>query len=450
MTQLVVPSLSLLIAAPEGRSELPLVELDKAKVKAKRRHVQLREGSKHREKADCSYGSYGNTLRFSAWEMCHAAKKTELTRTFAQQRADQLALLFAHEHHDHFIWDSQNLRCVDGSGMWLEDFSGTGLAGRVGEALAYLTMVKLWGYVYWDRIASVWLRAARGRQIEHQDMVQAARYTGHLDGSAPTPQPDFVFEKPDRTASLMEAKGSFVTPGNKHPDVKNELKHGLEQLDAWSSLIAPSPSSCIAIGSLLREASDPCDDPSLIVHVDPPPTERPGIAPIEVPLDAVRRGNYGAWLKEMGFRRGGRALADRREVETRAIELPVVTLNGRDFALSIKGWRVDDHWPVPFPWWPIELIHVPPRHRFEFLREIGITGVYAAGLEVATLRAVCKALGSTSSAALMDLQPVMDWLERDAREAEGFYGSIMPDGSLLGIVSSRHLRRDAKMETFKL
>jgi len=447
---MVVPSHPLIITAPQGASELPLVELDKSKVKTDGRHVQLREGSRKRAQADCSYGDYSAALHFSAWEMHHAAKKTELTRTFTQRRADELGLLFAHEHHDRFVWNTQNLRCVDGSGLWLEDFSSTGLAGRIGEAFAYLTMVKLWGYIYWDRIASIWLRAARGLQIHHQDMVQVARYTGSLTGNAPTPQPDFVFEKADRTISLMEAKGSFVTPGNSRPNVKNVLKHGLEQLDTWSSLIAPAPSSSIAIGSFLREASDPCSDPSLILHVDPPPAEQSDIAPVDVPRDAIRRGNYGAWLAAMGFRQSGSALADRRELDTAAIELPVVALNGREFALSIQGWRIDQRRFAAFPWWPFEMMHFPWRHRFEFLREVGITGVYATGLEISTLRAASAALADPASAALMDLQPTTDFGISQGQQPDGFYGSVMPDGSLLGVVSSRYFDRELRLEAFRL
>ncbi len=451
MTQLVVPSHTLTLVAPQGVSSLPLVELDKAKVRAERRHLQLRKGSKKRREADCSYGDFGRSLRFNAWELCHAAKKTELTRTFTQLQVDTLGILFAHEHHSRFVWDTENLRCADGSGMWLEDFSGTGLAGRVGEALAYLAMIKLWGYVYWDRIASVWLRAARSAQIEHRDMVQVARYTGNLVGNLPSLQPDFIFEKSDRTLSLMEAKGSFVTPGNNRPDVKKALKHGLEQLDAWASLITPAPSNSVAIGSLLREASDPCEDPSLMVHVDPPPTGRPIIDPIALPPDGLRRANYGAWLGQMGFRGSGSALADGRQVETRPIVLPVVTLNGRDFALSTQGWRVDRRWPRLFPWWHFELLEdIPPELRIDLMRDAGVTGLFVSGLEVTILRAVSDALRMASSQALMELQPIVDFDTREGRQPEGFYGSVMPDGSLLGIVSSNLLGQQFRTETFAL
>lgn len=433
MTQLVLPS-PLTLTVPQGGSRLPLVELDKTTVKAKRKRAVLPKAE--REKADCAYGSFGSHLQFTAWELYHAAKKTELTKTFTQSDADGLALCFAHEHHDRFVWNTQNFRCTNGSGLWLEDFSRAGLAGRIGEAIAYLVMVKQWGFVYWDRIASVWLRSASGQRIEHKQMVQVARYTGTLKEKAFDLQPDFVFEKADQTTSLMEAKGSFVTPETLHPVDKGVLKHGLEQLDAWGSLITPTPASSVVIASYLREASDPAADPSLIVHVDPPPRRRPDIEPVPVPPDQIRRGNYAGWLAQMGFRRSGRALADRREIATESVTLPVLSLNGRRFAISFLGWRLREPHRLMPPWFPFGLLDLPWPHQIEFLRHIGIDGVYVAGIEVSVLEAIGRTLINPADAALMELQPTVDLVADEGRQRPGFYGSVMPDGSLLGIVTS--------------
>lgn len=446
MTQLTIPA-PLTLTEPQGASSLPLVELDKTTVRTTRKSVLLPKAQ--RAAADCSYGAFGPELRFTAWEMFHAAKKTELTRTFTQRRAEELGLLMAHEHHDRFVWDTKNFRCADGSGLWLEDFSQTGLAGRIGEAMGYLTMVKLWGYVYWDRVATVWLRAAHKIQIQHHEMVKAAKYTGLLNGGAFDLQPDFVFEKQDGTTSLMEAKGSFVSPENDRPDVKSPLKHGLEQLDAWASLIAPAPSSSIAIGTLLRQESDPCSDPSMILHVDPPPPSRPDIAPVEIPRDQIRRGNYGVWLAEMGFRQTGRALIERRETRTAAVSMPVATINGRKFALSIQGWRVDQRRFRYRPWWPFELLHLPWRHQIEFLRELGVDGVYAVGLETSTLRLLERGIASPSTSIVNEQEPVSQVVEGGGQREGGFYGSIMPDGSLMGVVAGRSLE-GIEVEKFTL
>lgn len=353
MTNVVSHGRALTIQEPEGGSQLPLVEVKKDKVLKKHGRIVLPK--KDRETADSSYGPFdGSRLHFSAWELFHAAKKTELTRSFTSQRADELAFVFAHEHHDRLIWNTDNLRCADGSGLWLEDFSGKGLAGRIGEALAYLTMTKKWGYTYWDRIASVWIRAASNSHINHRDMVKAARFTGCLTSGQFDLQPDFVFEKPNGNVALMEAKGSFITPGNDHPNAKGPLKHGLDQTAKWANLISPAPSECIAISSLLREQSDRSSDPSLILHVDPPPGEQIDIEPAELPVDTIRRANIGAWLTGMGFQTSGIALTTGREYSHADTSLPVVTINGFDFAIRIHGWRVDPDRHVPPPFMPFE------------------------------------------------------------------------------------------------
>jgi hypothetical protein len=152
----------------------------------------------------------------------------------------------------------------------------------------------------------------------------------------------------------------------------------------------------------------------------------------------------------MGFERSGSALIYRREIETAAVELPIVTIQGRDFALSIRGWRVDRNRLWSVPWWTFELMHLPWRQRVEFLREFGITGVYAVGLEVATLRLICTALASSASTALMEVQPTTGMGTAEAQTAEGFYGSVMPDGSLLGIVSTPFFDRELRTEAFRL
>lgn len=450
MIQMVMPSLPIIVMPPQGASVLPLVELDKTKVKTKRRRVQIRDGTTKRKVADCSYGNFTGKLSFTAWELFHAAKKTELTRSFTPKRSEPLGLLFADEHYDRFIWNKPNLRCADGSSMWLEDFSTTGLSGRIGEALAYLTMVQAaWGYVYWDRIASIWMRAARNANINHQDMVRIAQFTGQITQKGPMPQPDFAFEKLDQSVALMEAKGSFVAPGNSRPNTKRPLQHGLEQLDAWGHLITPTPARSIAIGSFLREQSDPCTDPSLILHVDPRPASHPDVEPIELPRDLIRRGNYGMWLAEMGFRDSGRALAERRATEVFPSELGVITLGGRDYAFSIQGWRIDQSRLGMPPWYPFELLMVPWRHHVRFLWDVGVTGVYAVGLDVTVLRAISASLADVNANALMDLQRTPVDLGR-SQPLDGFYGSVMPDGSMLGVISTRLLEPEMRVETFRL
>lgn len=450
MTQMLIPSHPITFNAPQGTSSLPLVEVPKSKVSPKHKPIRLRKDSQKRKQADCSFGKFSGALDFNAWQFFHAAKKTELASSFTPQQADRRAFAFALEHEDTFVWNTGNFRRIDRSIFDLEDFASSGFAGRVGEAIAYLTMVK-WGYVFWDRCASVWARAAQQAHISHGEQLKVAQYlASRVASGRPQNEPDFVFEKPNGDVALMEAKGSFVDPDKDNPSTKDDLRQALRQLAAWSAVLSPTPRKSYGIGTYMREEHDANDDPSLIVFVDPPGESDPDVQPAELSADLVRRCNYGAWLAEMGFRQSGIALADRREIETTAIELPVVTLNGREFALSIQGWRIDQRRFEVFPWWPFEMMHFPWRHRFEFLREIGITGVYATGLEVSTLRAASAALADPASAALMDMQPTTDFGAGQGQQLDGFYGSVMPDGSLLGVVSSRYFDRELRLETFRL
>jgi|GEM_PF-5939957 len=138
MTHLILPSSPIIFQIPTGTSQLPLVEIEKAKVTTPHRSVRIRAGSRRRENEDCSYGAFdAQQLPFSSWQFFHAAKKTELTSTFTMQMADRRAFAFALEHENTFIWNTTNFRKRDSSVFSLEDFGETYLAGRVGEAIAY-------------------------------------------------------------------------------------------------------------------------------------------------------------------------------------------------------------------------------------------------------------------------------------------------------------------------
>src|SRR5262245_36834632 len=94
----------LLIRPPTGRSILPIIELDRAKM------TRLRKGSKKRKQAHCSFGNYTDRLPIDAWPFFHAAKKTELTTSFTTASIDRRALCFAAEYEDLFVWNTANLR----------------------------------------------------------------------------------------------------------------------------------------------------------------------------------------------------------------------------------------------------------------------------------------------------------------------------------------------------
>lgn len=428
------------------RSELPLVELERAKVTSPRRRVRIRRGSKARAAADCSFGAFTDDLRFDAWSLFHAAKKTELTTTFTQADVNRRALPFSAEYRDFFIWNTNNLRRVDRSVFDLEEFSSSSLAGRFGEAVAYLVMVKR-GYAYWDRIATLWERAVSKANISHPEMTRAARVISKATKSArPDKEPDFAFETASKDVALMESKGSFVHPARDAPTVKSDLSKALKQLAAWSRFVTPTPSKSFAIGTYFRDASDSNGDPSLVAIVDPPNVPESGAATVEFQRDWIRRGNYGAWLIGMGLVESGRALREGRAVETGERMLPVVSVAGREFAIVFERvilkengrgrrghsvppwWWLPIEWSLPGPWWQA------------MLADMGAHGVEVVGLDSRILRRVGEALGDAASPALLHIQGD-DW--SGVRESfdgpNGFDGSVMPDGSMVGIITPRQM-----------
>ncbi|TET34880.1 MAG: hypothetical protein E3J72_12150 [Planctomycetota bacterium] len=443
---LIIPNQPIVISPPTGTSQLPLVEIDKAKVTTKYRPVRIRTGSKKRAEADCSYGPFDTAqLPFSAWEFFHAAKKTELACTFTANMANRRAFAFTLEHEDTFLWNSTNFRKRDSAVFALEDFAETGLAGRVGEAIAYLAMVE-WGYVYWDRCATVWARAARNANITHTDQLKVAQYISSLVSSGkPQNEPDFIFEKMNGDVALMEAKGGFVEPGNDYPYTKDVLNQALTQLGAWSSTITPTPAKSYGIATLLREENDAHDDPSLIAYVDPPGRKDSNLPQAELSSDLVRRCNYGAWLIGMGFVSSGLALRELREKHMEKVELPILNIGSRQFAVVTAGWKVPDLQILPFfePW----LLDFPP---FRWSGRRG-GGVLVMGIDKEILKQIGRAIHNPKEPVLLNLDMGEDDVKAKTKTTTEFPGSIMPDGTLMGTINRDGFAKSIEaMEKFSL
>lgn len=442
------------IAPPTGSSTLPIVELPKPLVEGDRKRTRLRKGSKKRQESDCSFGNFVGTLDFTAWSFFHAAKKTELTTSFTTSLIDRRALSFAAEYDGVFVWDAINLRRADRSVFGLEDFADSGLAGRCGEAIAYLTMVK-WGYVFWDRIATLWERAATRSGMTHPEMVRQAAVIASRLSSRPDLSPDFAFEKADTDVALMEAKGSFVHPVRDDPTTKDDLRHGLKQLAAWSGMIAPPPRKSFVIGTYLRDRSDATGDPSLIAFVDPDGDNDASISPVELPPDWIRRGNYGAWLIGMGFPESGSALREGREISPPEQLLSVLTVGGRDYAVTFQRVRVKrNRFPgLPFPspwfefWYHLDEVRHHPQLVSRVLRDMGVGSIEVMGVEVRLLRQIGEAVLNSASNALMEIQLAAALAEQPS--ADGFNGSVLPDGTLLGQVEPE-LLANLRTERFQI
>lgn len=423
---------------PVGASSLPLVELDKSQVSTKWKQIRIRKNSLRRKSSDCSFGKFKEHLDFKAIEFFHAAKKTELTSSFTNRQLNRLATAFSVEYEDAFVWDTKNFRKTDRDVFSVADFDLSHLAGRVGEALAYLAMVK-WDYVYWDRCSTVWQRAARAAKVSHSDQLKVAKYLKRKVSSGKLGNaPDFVFEKATGHIALMEAKGGFVHPQYDDPPIKDDLARALKQLKAWSDVIAPSPSKSFAIGSYLRDESDNNGDPSLIAFVDPEGDEVPDPGAVEFPQDLIRRCNYGAWLRGMGLVTSGTSLRDLRRKIPEAVSLPVVRIMNRDFAITSLGWKLALGYELHSYLWhePYSLVD-------------WAAGILAMGLEVNTLRVVEQAIHNPAVPVLLRLDN--QDISAVRVEADNLNWSIMPDGSCLLLLDQDNLYKARRnRQVFKL
>lgn len=458
MSTVLLPPTPIRIPPPSGVSSLPIVELDRCDVETDHKQVRLRKGSKRRAAADCSFGTFCDSLSIDAWAFFHAAKKTELTTSFTAPFVDHRALCFAEEYKDLFTWNAPNLRRVDRSVFSLEDFAESGLAGRFGEAIAYLVMVKQ-GYVYWDRLAVLWERAASHSGMTHPEMVKSAKVLSSMIGRArPDLEPDFAFENIQGDVALMEAKGSFVHPTNDNPATKGDLRQALKQLGAWSGMVTPTPSKSFAIGTYFRDASDASGDPSLITFVDPPGETVAEMHPVDLPPDWIRRGNYGSWLIGMGYSESGNALRWARESPRQERNVLTTILNGQRYAFTISGVRLKPSsklrfgwpWLVYFPIFDELFVDDHLRHP-QILRDIGIAAFQVIGIESSTLRLIEESLDDPHAESLIqhETEQGQDSSIAPGRTSDGFTGSVFPDGTLLGEISPEQLA-EAQMETYRV
>lgn len=384
------------VRAFNGRSNLPVHELAKAKVeKPNGRTRPLPKAS-------------GN-VQFSAWRLAHAVKKADCLRWPAAPIRWVGATGFLLENAVLFDWNASEWCLNEGMSNFYADFAGTGIAGRIAQGMALLFLEDN-GYAYVGRFETEWKqRAATQNRQWPADKTKA---------------PDFIAENGQKEWVLAESKGGFSSPGKK-PPIKGALRDGLTQLDGWDKYITPQPIKSFAIGTFLRETGDTCGETSLIAFVDPEPEVPEN--PVEFPSDGVRRANYASWLSLMGLDDAAARLRE-GEGEPQPYELPLLTVGARQYAVSIASvaprypdlssrefWREFRDWPLwPFPWFrdgiDIELV----------------------GLDLQVLSALSSATRSAGASELMALKPSE---RRDTpADLDGgtFYGSVFSDGSLLG------------------
>lgn len=316
-------------------------------------------------------------LQFNGWQLAHAVTKADylIERDLL---LPGLGFLFQIDRIIDFS-AGHNLRLVPGSAATLNDFTRTSISGRVGQGLSLL-FAHSKGYSFVCHLASD--EGVANHMASVSKRLKAA---------------DFLFESVKGERMIMESKASFSLAVNDPTLIKSTLKAALkDQVDYWMTRISPPASKGYALYSCIREAGNPV--PSALIFVDPP--ERPTRQPVEIPEGQVRRRNYKAWLTAMGLLDTARTLLQPRRDGGRDIELPVVQIGARQFAVSAQSYLRD-------------------RNRW-----LGI------GLEVSALKAISAALDGKDDSLLAYDGLVYDG--RDTATVTAESGSIFPDGSYFG------------------
>ena len=333
-------------------------------------------------------------LQFNGWELAQAVMKADylIDRNFLLPGLGFLLQLdMIVDFHS-----AANLSLVSGSPATLNDFTRTSLSGRLAQGLSIL-FAQQNNYRFAGHLAS-------------DPAVQA-----HLaSGTSKTEQvADFLFEGVAKDRMILESKGSFAQADNHPSRIKSVLKNALEdQVDYWMSKVIPSATKGFAVYSCLREAGN--STPSALIFVDPPIKTDPD--PIELPEAWVRRRNYAAWMRAMGFDQTATALREGARDDRRSAALPVITIEGRRFAMS------------------------------NFFRQDKWGRWLCTGLDVSVMTAIGRSLrGDDTDLMAIEGTPSTDSVKASLADRNW---SIFPDGSFFGLVDGNDMPID--LEIFEL
>lgn len=440
---------------------LPVFEVDKSR--ARESGWRIAGQSRGHTGIRSCLGKASRFITVRRWDHFHAAAKTELSRSFSLAEAARRAVCFWALYDDLFEWNAQFFCLRNGAVESRKDAARTNAASRFGESCALRLMHEL-GYIFWDHLPTLW-RRAQG-PITHPEQVHLPQILTTDPSLRPSEQPDFIVEDPGNRVALMEAKGNFVSPGASYRSPSTPIKHTLaraiDQLAAWPTHIAPPPASSFAVATVLREHGD-SRDPSLIAFADPDGERDPPGRPSELPPDFIRRGNYGAWLLGMGFDQTGNALRNRLNPNAGEVRLAVVTIGGDDFALRLNPFLCPCYFPSAISpeevWSPSPLLTVDwqnAMHWFKLVRR----DVPVIGLERRILHNVARAANDATSDALLGVDGLseqkggidrQDQVEGETAAFDGFTGSILRDGSLVGTIPPQSsLWETLRYDTFRL
>lgn len=378
-------------------------------------------------------GPQAGGVAFSAWRLAHAVKKAECTKPLIPSLARVTSLGFLLENGHLFDWSSDNLRLADEAISMLDDFSRTGLAGRVAQGMAVLCMEEQ-GYAFLDRFSSFCRRLSvpistttLGKKVVKQKA------------------PDFVFEKDSITRALVEAKGGFV-PAQGLANIKGELAGALDQLAVWGSQFNPAITKKYAIGTFLRETNDKHKEPSLIAVVDPDGQQDAEFQ--EVPPESVRRASYAAWLRGMGYASASQRIVASSRDEAFSARFLVGEFLDRQYAVVPLGLvsLYDASLPaevLDFREWLFD-----PQYFMHRLARKGGFQLAVAAIDFGVLKGVGASSEKRKWSALLDIPLARSGDDSNSQNNGLTEGSSFADGSFVGAMSvDGWLRRSLRIET---
>lgn len=367
-----------------------------------------------------------SSLSFSMWRLAHAVKKAECVNPVNARVANAMALGFLLENQHLFDYSGMQFNLADGAASYLDDFSQTGLTGRVAQGFALLQMEAA-GYGF----------VARFDTFRKKCGVAVPKVPSRKKGASGKPilkpirSPDFVVEKSSGDRALVESKGSFLHSG-KLGDIKGSLSDALKQLAPWGSQFSPAITKKFAIGTYLREPDVADPEPSLLALVDPEGGQEEDAAP--VPPELVRKLNYAGWLNFMGYRAPARLLSSARPLGSALATFQVADFGDNRYAYIpialVPGQQPDDL---------LRVSPIPPRwlgdYKMAALRDRAEMVVVLA-LDVQVLERVAQASRSRDWSLLEGESPGPDDTGfRSNRDGED--GSRFIDGSFIGLVRPR-------------
>ncbi|WP_321897700.1 hypothetical protein [Burkholderia cepacia] len=335
-------------------------------------------------------------LNFTLWNLAHAVKKAEYVTPLLPGALSQSSSGFLLENASLFDWSGGNFRLADGALAALDDFSHSGLMGRLGQGFALLKMQNF-NFSFVSRFKKFCATAS-------PPVSTTTTKNGRIISLR---TPDMVFERADGTQALAESKGSGVHPGTL-PDIKSALLDGLGQLGNWGAAFNPSIGKGYAMSAFLREKSDPHPENSILAFVDPE-----GKVGNHVPRrNEIVAQNYGLWLHGMNYPEiAGKLLGVREGNNQYSFQL--AEIGGESFAVTF-------HAPV-----------FDTRYRY-------FIGWIATGIRWKTLSSLStwskNSTDLSSRNRLNIIEPISEF--------DGSYGSVFPDGTYFGMVKAGYFPED--------